>query len=348
MKILIIIALLSIIGTSIWYVRAQRNKGTVTIAEFVSGSVKGNKAGEDPNRRLAIYLPPGYDKSKERYPVIYFLHGFGASEGVLRDLQMHDLLDEAIAAQRIKPVILVAPGSQTVYGGSFYTNSELTGNWADYIAKDVVEYVDKNYRTLAKKESRGLCGHSMGGNGAIKLAMLFPEVYGSVYSMSPSVLNWGEEFGFDNPGFKIIHQSKTLKDVQVDLYANILLDMARTYSPNIGKAPFDADLPVEFSGDSMSVRLDVATLWESNFPFVMVSKSGRHLRDLKGLKIDWGKNDEFRHIPVTCREFSKRLGFAKVNHETEEYEGGHGDKLTGANGRINQHLLPFFAKTLSF
>jgi S-formylglutathione hydrolase FrmB len=74
-------------------------------------------------------------------------------------------------------------------GGSFYVNSSVTGDWEDFIAQDVVGYVDSNFRTLAQSESRGITGHSMGGFGALNIAMHRPDVFGAVYSMSPGLFD---------------------------------------------------------------------------------------------------------------------------------------------------------------
>jgi S-formylglutathione hydrolase FrmB len=81
-------------------------------------------------------------------------------------------------------VIFVASDQSTSYGGSFYANSTLTGNWADFTAKDLVAYMDSHYRTIASRNSRGICGHSMGGHGALKLSMLFQK---SSAAFTPSV-----------------------------------------------------------------------------------------------------------------------------------------------------------------
>jgi enterochelin esterase-like enzyme len=346
MKTLIILSIASLFGIGWWFLRSKKGS-KVIIQEFIAHSIKGNKGGEDAKRKVAIYLPPGYGDTQKLYPVIYFLHGYNANEEEMKGLQMQKLLDDAIAAQRINPVILVVPSSYTNYGGSFYTNSTLTGNWADYIAKDLVAYIDKNFKTIANRESRGICGHSMGGNGAFKIGMLYPDVFGSIYALSPSVLDWAEEFGVDNPGFRIIHEAKNLPEVQKDLYANILLAMGRTYSPNPDKAPFQADLPVEFEGDSAKIRDEVVKKWESQFVTRMVDRNLESLKTCK-LKIDWGKNDEFKHIPVTCRALSEKLNRLGMKHHAEEYAGGHGDMLPGDHGRINQHLIPFFAQSLRF
>lgn len=336
-----LISIISLAGFSFWWMRSHK-KGKVLSREFIASAIKGNQGGEDPKRRLTIYLPPGYEQGNERYSVIYYLHGFNANESELNNMRMNELLDAAIEEQRIKPVILVVPGSSTTYGGSFYSNSSLTGAWADYIAKDVVAYVDQNFRTLADKHHRGLAGHSMGGNGALKISMLFPDVFGSVYALSPSVLNWGEEFSYNNKGFRIIQTAKNKTDIFNDLYANILLDMARTYSPNAQKPPYYAELPVEFNSDSMQVRTDIVALWEKQFPMVMMEEHLADLKGLSGLKIDWGKDDEFPHIPFTCLQFSKKLKENGIQHEAEEYIGTHGNMLGGANGRISLQMLPFF------
>ena len=74
-------------------------------------------------------------------------------------------------------------------GGSFYVNSPVTGNWEDFITQDVVGYVDSHFRTLAQAESRGITGHSMGGFGALNIAMHRPDVFSAVYSMSPGLFD---------------------------------------------------------------------------------------------------------------------------------------------------------------
>src|SRR5580693_9043039 len=177
-KIFVTILLISI---SLTISFGQNLRGTIIHARFLAVSIAGNPAGEDAVRRLTIYLPPGYYQSRQHYPVIYFLHGFnGEDSATMDDFGINKLLDSAIYIRHIKPVIFVLPNSFTKFKGSFYTNSALTGKWADYIAKDVVNYVDKHFRTIPNKSSRGISGASMGGNGALKMAMLFPDVFSSV------------------------------------------------------------------------------------------------------------------------------------------------------------------------
>ena len=165
--------------------------------------------GENPTRAVSIYLPPGYDQSNESYPVIYFLHGFTADHQIA---PLKDILDYAIAKQRIRPFIWVAPNQKTSYDGSFYSNSGLFGNWEDFTVETLVEYIDSHYRTLKNKDSRGITGHSMGGYGALKLAMKHPDVYGSVYAISPGALTIVREYGPNSNTFKEFSELKTMEE----------------------------------------------------------------------------------------------------------------------------------------
>ena len=86
--------------------------------------------------------------------------------------------------KKVREMILVMPNSYNKLRGSFYTNSEATGNWGDAIAKDLTGYIDNTYRTLKQPESRSIAGHSMGGFGAMVIGMLYPEVFGCIAGMA--------------------------------------------------------------------------------------------------------------------------------------------------------------------
>ena len=72
------------------------------------------------------------------------------------------------------------------------------------------------------------------------------------------------------------------------------------------------------------------------------------LRSLKAIKIDWGRNDAGRHVPVTFLEFSKKLEWHGINHFAEGYLGGHAEHLEGTDRRIYTEILPFFDTYLNF
>ena len=88
-------------------------------------------------------------------------------------------------AQGSENMIVVLPDSKTIHNGSMYSSSATTGDFEQYIAHDVVAFIDAHYRTIAKRTSRGLVGHSMGGYGASRIGMKHSDVFGSLYIMSP-------------------------------------------------------------------------------------------------------------------------------------------------------------------
>lgn len=323
--------------------------GTVVHVRFLASSIAGNPAGETAMRRITIYLPPGYNQTKQHYPVIYFLHGFnGEDSSTMEDLEINKLLDTAIASKHIRPMIFVLPNSLTKYGGSFYTNSSLTGKWADYIARDVVEYVDKHYRTLANRDGRGISGASMGGNGALKMGMLYPHVFSSVYATTPATLNWSDGINTNIEAFKTISQAKNDSDIFNSPGALLMVDLGRAYSPNLNKPPFYVDMPAYYIGDSLAIDTITVNKWTLNFATNMIESHLSALRSLKAIKIDWGRNDAGRHVPVTCLAFSKKLEWYGINHFAEEYLGGHAEHLDGTEGRIYTEILPFFDAHLNF
>ncbi|MBA2330152.1 MAG: esterase family protein [Flavisolibacter sp.] len=339
---------------------SQNKEGKILVQKFHSSSIQNNKGGEDPMRQVSVYLPPGYEESTERYPTIYFLHGFAANDNLLFEwLDLKKLMDEAINKGRIRPMILVLPNSDTRFKGSFYTNSTLTGNWADFIGKDVVTYTDKNFRTIPERNSRGLSGHSMGGNGALKIGMLFSDVFAAVYAMSPAVLNWSHNFTIRNNGFKRISKAKNETDIfqgfdnpentdDATFYTVVLTTMARAYSPDEKNMPLQVSLPVSYIGDSAVYNIKVIKQWEANFPINMIDTHLEQLKSLKAIKIDWGRNEEFAHIPATALQFSKKLEAYRINHFAEEDIGDHVNKLGGFDGRIYTELFPFFDTYLKF
>lgn len=332
-------------------VRAQDHgsTGRIVTRKIFSKAIENNPAGENPLRQLTIYLPPGYEAGKMHYPVIYFLHGFTRDDKYfISTFHMDKLLDEAIMAKKLRPVIVVFPNSLTIYKGSFYTNSELTGNWADFIANDVVQYIDQNFRTIRDRSSRGLCGHSMGGNGAIKIGMTFSDVFSAIYALSPARLNWGSGLTIGSANYKKVNNAKRPEDVMDDFLCVELMDLARTYSPNVTKSPFYFDLPYDYVGDSVVINGDAWEKWDRNFPINMIQSHLAALNALTALKLDWGRNDEFAFIPIACIEFSKRLEAFGIKHAAEEYVGDHRSGLGGSDGRIYTELIPFFDANLTF
>jgi len=263
--------------------QGQGLHGRVMVDSITSASLQ-NDAGESTTRRVWIYLPPGYDTGDGRYPVIYYLHGYGGPPDF--STNQTRILDMAIDSRRIRPVIFVVSDQSTSYGGSFYGNSALTGKWADFTAKDLVAYVDSHYRTIAGRNSRGICGHSMGGHGALKLGMLFSDVYSCVYALSPGGVALVKEFGPNSDSYKQLAAINTKEALDKTYFPRVIVDMARTWSPNPAKPPFYCDLPFHYDGDTLVVDDAVLKKWNQNLPLSMIDDHVENLRQLRAIMLD--------------------------------------------------------------
>lgn len=319
-------------------------------------SLKGNLLGDPTEQSAAVYLPPSYDASPtKRYPTLYLLHGFLGNNRAwthgYQGMSLQSSMDEMIKAGRIREMIVVAPNGWNAYRGAFYTNSSVTGNWEDYMFRDLVQNIDANYRTLAKPESRGIAGHSMGGYGAVTLAMKHPDVFSAVYALSPCCLGMEGDFTSDNPAWlKTIRltskdQLKSQPQALDDFYQIAFVAVSAAFSPNPEHTPFYVDFPYkEVEGGRLEKNESVFARWRTKMPLYMIDENKDNLLKLRGIVIDYGQNEEFSHIRITSQLFSKALAEKNIPHVFEMYEGGdHGSKI---RQRFETRVLRFFSEKL--
>ena len=341
MKQFLLVIILFSIGLSIV---AQTTKGTVVNDSLYSQNLE-NEFGEDPTRAVSVYLPPGYNESTQRYPVIYFLHGFMNDNKLLSS--MAEVLDFAIESHRVRPFILVVSDQKTTYDGSFYSNTGLFGNWEDFTAFDLVDYMDKNYRTIADKDSRGITGHSMGGYGALKIAMHYPEIFSSVYALSPGVLTVVREYGPNSDTYKELATINTQEELNKTYFGKVIIAFGKSWTANPNNPPFYCDLPFNYQGDELIVNQDALEKWYENMPMHMIDDYMDNLKKLKAIKLDWGRNAGDR-FTIMCEMFSQRLENVGIKHFAEEYIGTHVNNIYTKDGRIPNQMLPFFDFYLNF
>ena len=133
-----------------------------------------------------VLLPPSYDADKaRRYPVLYFLHGIGENEQVLLDSGAWDLIQDLWDQKRLGEFVIAAPAGDR----TFFINSE-NGKvrYQDFLMREFLPYIEKRYRIEPGRRSRGVAGISMGGYGALHLALLYPESFGAVSANSPALI----------------------------------------------------------------------------------------------------------------------------------------------------------------
>jgi len=145
--------------------------------------MKSAVPGRDVN--YAVYLPPDYQISKRRYPVVYLLHGYTDDEsGWIQFGEIGPIEDRAIAERRIPPMIIVMPDG----GVTWYINDvEGKVRYEDMFVDEFITFVDASYRTRADRQYRGVSGLSMGGWESLIYALRHPELFASCAAFSAAV-----------------------------------------------------------------------------------------------------------------------------------------------------------------
>jgi enterochelin esterase-like enzyme len=300
-------------------------------------SLEGNLEGNAVDRDVLVFLPPGYRKeSKRRYPVVYALHGYSiGAEQWAGEIHVPQTIEGAFASGS-KEMIVVLPDSKTVHNGSMYSSSVTTGDFENFVARDLVSYIDRSYRTVPKRESRGLVGHSMGGYGATRIGMKHADVFGALYIMSPCCLSVRGAPSAEIE--KALANVKTAADsAKLPFFARATLASAAAWSPNPDKPPLFLDLPV-VNGEPQA---DVLGKWAANAPLAFVDQYIGNLRRYSGIAIDVGDQDGLRVDTARLQAELRRYG---IQSTFEEYKGTH---TSAVAVRFQNFVMPFFSEHLS-
>jgi enterochelin esterase-like enzyme len=303
-------------------------------------ALEGNLEGDAVDRDVLVFLPPSYAREKSRrYPVVYALHGYSiGAEQWSKEIHVPQTIEGAFA-QGTKEVIVVLPDSKTIHNGSMYSSSVTTGDFEEFIARDVVAYIDAHYRTIPKRESRGLVGHSMGGYGATRIGMKHSDVFGSLYIMSPCCLS-PRQAGPANPELeKTLAEVKTPEDsAKLAFGARAQLASAAAWSPNPKNPPLYLDLPVKDG----KPQPDVLAKWTANAPLALIDQYIGNLRQYRAISMDVGDKDGLRNDTSKLHDAMDKYGIA---NSFELYQGTHTSMVAV---RFQNFVMPFFSKNLCF
>jgi enterochelin esterase-like enzyme len=311
---------------------------TVEHIKVHGAALEGNLEGNSADREVIVFLPPSYATANaRRYPVVYALHGYSIGAGQWsQEIHVPQTIEGGFA-QGAQEMIVVLPDSKTVHNGSMYSSSVTTGDFEAFIAHDVVAYIDAHYRTMANRVSRGLAGHSMGGYGATRIGMKHPEVFGSVYIMSPCCLA-PRGAGTANPANeKALEAVKTPADsASLPFGLRAQLASAAAWSPNPKNPPLYLDLPVK---DGVAQQ-DVIAKWAANAPLAFIDQYIGNLRQYRAIAIDVGDQDGLRAGAGKLHDILDTYGIA---NGFEIYGGTH---ISAVADRFQNHVMPFFSKNL--
>jgi S-formylglutathione hydrolase FrmB len=306
--------------------------GVIVRSVLASDHLSGNLLGDPSDRELFVYLPPGYESSETRYPTAYLLHEMGkgaagliepSTEGRRWSPPLVDVLDPVFGRMGVAPMIVVVPDGATRYGHSQWVDSPVCGRYEQYVVSDVVDYVDRHFRTDAREDRRGVLGFSSGGAGAWHLAARNPHVFSAMamlsgdslfeLSLKPMLYRYLDSIWPEAPD-----GPAEGNDISFTVHS-----YASCYSPNPSKPPYFVDLPI--SHPSGELNEDAWASWLTFDPVESVDRYMENLSRLRGVMLDVGVSDDF-NIHWGHRLLSHRLRSAGIVHEVRENSGNHGGR----------------------
>ncbi len=311
---------------------------TVERIKVHGAALEGNLEGDAVDRDVIVFLPPGYATEKSRrYPVVYALHGYSiGAEQWTHEIHVPQTIEGAFA-QGAQEMIVVLPDSKTVHNGSMYSSSVTTGDFERFIEHDLVGYIDAHYRTIPKRTSRGLAGHSMGGYGASRIGMKHSDIFGSLYIMSPCCLEPMGNRPSNPEAEKALEAVKTPADsAKLPWLLRAQMASAAAWSPDPKNPPLYLDLPMKNGAPDP----DVIAKWAANAPLAFIDQYIDRLRQYKAIAIDVCDQDGLRAGAAKLHEVLDNYGIAST---FEVYPGTH---TSAVADRFQNHVLPFFSKNL--
>lgn len=322
----------------------MKGSGNIVLECFDSKVLEKNPLGDPSEREFPVYLPPSYNNSDKKYPVVYLIMGF-TGKGIMNlnvsflTENIYQRLNRLINTKKMKEMIVVMPDCITKYGGSQYINSTATGNYEDYVIKELIPYIDKKYRTIESSSSRAICGKSSGGYGSVILAMKNPDVFGLMCSTAgdmyfeycylpdfPTFITGIEEYGKgDKAVVNFIRKELNYNQPKPKLFMDIIniIGMASCYSPNpngMKTKGYNFDLP--FDVETSELNSVVFNKWLKHDPIRLIDRYTSNLRKLKLIYLDAGIKDEF-NLHAGARIFCEKLKRKKIKYIHEEFNAGH-------------------------
>ena len=356
--------------------------GRVVTFEHTSKVLADNPLGDPHVRTLDVWLPAQYDEPRaraKRFPVVYDLVGFtgsGRAHTAWRafDENVPERAARLVHERKMGPMIIVFPDCFTSLGGNQYINSSAIGQYADYLTRELIPFVDGEFRTLASREHRGCFGKSSGGYGSMIHAMKYSRYWGAIANHSgdayfdyvygadwPNTLDELAKFRRPKltPGKRNVarlanaagysgrddgriarfleHVWQKEKVGSGEVHALMNLAMAASYDPD-PRAPNGFRVPYNLeTGELLPERW---ARWLEHDPVQLVERYARNLRTLRGIFIDCGWRDQYR-IHYGSRLLSKRLTEHRVAHVYEEFDDTH----SGIDYRM-ERSLPFLYRAL--
>ncbi len=321
----------------------------VEVLEVAGRMLRGNPLNDPVARRVAIFIPQQV-KAGEAVPVVYFLPGYGSSSEDF--IAQGERSPFAQLVQQMAddgaPLIIAVPDCRNRWGGSQYLNSTAQGNYADYVADEIVAAVEAQHPVANGSAGRIIAGHSSGGYGALMLAMSRQKLFGAVVALSPdSDFEVTHRPVVERPNVRRV----TPKEVEAftspnkdtprpaDDFVALILGLSAAY------APVGPEKPGRFHwlyNDAGEFQPQVWQQWLDHDPLLLVRKNAAAFAPSRRIYLDgashdeWGFNRSARKIFDVLRERPAPVTF-------HEPPGGHSDRVAE---RLERGLAWVFGRPL--
>lgn len=301
---------------------AMAQSGRIERGTISSAALAGNLFNDPTNRPYAVYLPPSYAQGQRRYPVFYMLHGrTGNIDSHLGEVQ--SALDSMIRTRQIGEMMAVFVDGQNALLGSFYRSSTATGDYETYIAHDLVNLIDARYRTLATNASRGITGFSMGGYGAMHLALNYPNTFSVVVAQSGYYDTTDAATDGALKEIARVNPMTSAAIASMSLGSQTIFTFLPSAVPNPSRPPFYYDAPYSYANGQYTTNQNtLQRLRDADIAHGALGKFLQGTTSLHGIKIVHGTADSLSPISQ-ARTLHQALLSAGLDHVYEEHSGGH-------------------------
>ncbi len=305
----------------------------VEVLEIAGRTLRGNPLN-DPVARRVVVFSPSQARAGEALPVVYYLPGYGgSSEDVIA--QGNGAWCAQVVAKMAAdgmPLVIAVPDCRNRWGGSQYLNSSAQGNYADYLADEIVAAVEAKHPAAKGRQGRIVAGHSSGGYGALMLAMARQAQFGAVVALAP------------DSDFEVTHRPAveranvrrvSRKEVEAfsapaketprptDGFVELILGLSAAY------APVGAERPGRFHwlyNDAGEFQPKVWQQWLDKDPLLIIRQRADAFAPEQRIYLDGASHDEWG-FNVSARKMFDALRERPAPVTFYEPTGGHSDRV---------------------
>ena len=296
--------------------------------EITSQALAGNLLGDPNVRTFYVLLPPSYDISDSRYPVVYVLP-WGDGDPSANAWGFKTAAEELLRTGKSKEMIVVVPDGTNKLRASHFRSSPTIGDYETYVTQELVDYVDTHYRTLLARDSRGLTGCSNGGDATMRLAFKYPSVY------SVAVVSGGVYDETPESNKPLLEELATFTALPKDVNEVVRLTYSRHLIPwfiqvaagtssRPDKPPLYLDMPFRIVDEHAEIVPEISAQIVAHDSAHEARRYAQQPLRLHGILILHALYDNLNPTELV-RGFDQLLTELGIEHEYVELEAGHCD-----------------------